>query len=145
MSSLEGNRCEEGHMSSSASPGSVFAVRTHNVALHAPALSVGNRTRTLEELEASSLMLPVSTERVLQGLGTALAQAAEAVASACKRQDLVSTGLPDDLVELAQRLDAARMQGECVSALLQVSLRAGRAARACVLVSSHDGPHRGSA
>merc|ERR1740117_2161528 len=61
----------------------------------------------------------VSTEGVLQGLGAVLSEAVQAVTSAGGRDDLECAGLSDDLMALAQRLDAARKQGECISSLLQ--------------------------
>ena len=68
--------------------------------------------------EAAWSVMPVSTEGVLQGMGKAMAQAAEEVAEAGQRTDLECTGMVDELATLAQRLDTARKQGEAVAALL---------------------------
>ena len=69
------------------------------------------------------MVAPVSTSCVMQGLGAVLSSAAEAVALVGERKDLESQELSDDLLSLAQRLDAARKQSEVVSHLLQAPER----------------------
>ncbi len=77
-----------------------------------------NLQRTGTNIEASTFVSPVSTEGVLQGLGTIMSQAAEVVARAGQREDLECAGLSGHLMALVHRLDAAREEGECVTALL---------------------------
>ena len=72
----------------------------------------------VEERPDSPFVVPVSTDSVLRGLGAVMSQAADALASAGQRDDLECAGLSDNLMGLAQRLDAARKEGESVSALL---------------------------
>ena len=73
--------------------------------------------------EVSTTVAPVSTSCVMQGLGAVMSSAAEAVALVGERKDLDSQELSDDLLSLAERLDAARKQGEVVSHLLQAPER----------------------
>ena len=89
--------------------------------------------------EAAWSAIPVSTEGVLQGMGKAMAQAAEEVAGAGQRTDLECTGMVDELATLAQRLDTARKQGEAVAALLHSPQQlAGRGAEKLEVLQAAD-------